>query len=447
MGIVAVGHLLNELVGAGHAARLGDLLIGGVLPAPTQVLPNGAGEQGVLLQHHGAAVPQRFHGVFLYVVAAHVHRALVDLVQPRDHADQRGFGAAGAAQNAHRHAAFDMQVDIRQVPCLRRGMILEVHMVKADVAVLHGQGAVGLFVGDLRLLLQHLLDTLAAGDGAGQHHQHHGHHHQGHEDLTGVGEEGHQVAGEQRARRHVVAAQPHEGHDGAAHQHHHHRHEHHHKAEGPLGGLPQRIVAPAELLGLLFLADEGFHHAHGVEVLLHHKVHVIRGALQSGKERPHIADHHGHRQDQQRHHHQKHPAQVKADLQRLHQRGDQHDRGTNAHPHAHEQRHLHRGNVVGQPGDQRCGGEMLNIGKGKPLHLLILRLTHLRAEAHGGLCGKHRRAHAAGQCQKCQHQHLQTCQQNIGPVAVGDTHVHDLAHGLGQLQLQHRFRHGACHAQ
>ena len=90
-----------------------------------------------------------------------------------------------------------MQIDVRQVPILRRGVVLEVHMVKADVAVFHGQRRVSLRVGDLGLLVQHLHDTLAAGDGAGQEHQHHGHHHQRHQDLAGVGEERHQVTGQQ----------------------------------------------------------------------------------------------------------------------------------------------------------------------------------------------------------------------------------------------------------
>ena len=342
MGVVAVGHFLDKLVGAGHAAGVGDLLVGGVGPAPPQVLPDGTGEQGVLLQHHGAAVAQCLHGVVLYVVAAHIDGALVDLVQTGDHADQRGLGAAGAAQDAHCHAAFDVQVDVVQVPCLRRGMVLEEDMLKADVAVFHGQAAVGPIVGDLRLLLQHLLDTLAAGDGTGQDHQHHGHHHQGHQDLAGIGEEGHQVAGQEGALRHVVAAQPHDRHDGAAHQQDHDGHEHHHKAEGTLGGVPQLVVALAELLGLLVLPDKGLHHPHSAEVLLHHQVHVVGGALQRGEEGAHIADDDHHRDHQQGHHHQEHLAQVKADLHGLDDGGDQHHRGADAHAHAHKQRHLYR---------------------------------------------------------------------------------------------------------
>ena len=326
-------------------------------------------------------------------------------------------------------------------------MILEIHMVKADIAVFHRQVGVRLTVGDLRLLLQNLLNTLGAGDGTGQEHQHHGHHHQGHQDLAGIGEESHQVAGQQRALRHIVATQPHDRHDGAAHQQDHHRHEHHHKAEGPLGGVPQLVAALAELLLLLVLPDEGFHHPHGVQVLLHHKVHIVGGALQRGEKGPYVPDNDHHRDDQQRHHHQKHLTQIKADLCGLDDGGDQHDRSADAHAHAHEQRHLHRGHVVGQAGDQGRGGKMLDIGKGKPLHLLIFRLTHLRTEAHGGLGGEHRRAYAACQRQQRQHQHFQAQQHNVAPVAAGDAHVHDIAHGLGQLQLQHRLRDGAGHAQ
>ena len=340
-----------------------------------------------------------------------------------------------------------MQIDVRQVPILRRGVVLEVHMVKADVAVFHSQRRVSLRVGDLGLLVQHLHDTLAAGDGAGQDHQHHGHHHQRHQDLAGVGEEGQQIAGQQGACRHLMAAQPHKGHDGAAHDQDHEGHEHHHKAEGPLRRVAELVAAGAEFLLLLVLPDEGFHHADGVQVLLHHQIQLVGGVLQRREERPHIADDDDHRHRQQRYGHQKHLTQAEADLHGLDQRRHQHHRCADAYAHSHEQRHLHRRHVVGQAGDEAGGGEMLDVGKGKPLHLLILRLPDIGAEAHGGLCRHHRRAYAASQRCHGHQEHLQPRQQDIAPVAVGDAHVHDGAHGLGQLQLQNRLPHRAQYAQ
>ena len=81
---------------------------------------------------------------------------------------------------------------------------------------------------------------------------------------------------------------------------------------------------------------------------------------------------------------QEYLAQLQADGQGHDQGGDQHYRGPDQHAHAHHQGHLHRRNVVGEPGDQGCGGKMLNVGKGEPLHLGIFRGADVGAEAHTG---------------------------------------------------------------
>ena len=244
-----------------------------------------------------------------------------------------------------------------------------------------------------------------------------------------------------------MTAQPHDGHDSAAHEHDHNGHERDHEAEGPLGGVAQLITADAEFLLFLVLPDEGLHHPHGVQVFLHHQVQIVGGTLQRREKRADVADDDDHRDDQQRDDHQEYLAQVRADLHSLDEGRDQHHRGADAHPHPHEQRHLHGGDVVGQPGDQAGGGEMLDIGKREPLHLLVLRLAQVCAEAHGRLGRQGCRAHAAQQRRNGHQEHFQARQQNVAPVPVGDAHVHDLAHGLGQLQLQHGLAHGAQHTQ
>ena len=149
-------------------------------------------------------------------------------------------------------------------------------------------------------MAQHLGNTLAAGDGAGQHHQHHGHHHQGGQNLRGVGEEGHQIAREHDAVRHIVTADPHQRRNGAAHQEGNEGHKGHHKAEGPLGSSAQILAAETELLLLLTFADEGFHHAHGVDILLHHQVQGIGGALELRKEGAHHRNDDGNCHDEER---------------------------------------------------------------------------------------------------------------------------------------------------
>src|SRR5699024_7044677 len=60
VGLVLVGEALDKFIGAGLAAGVLQLFVGGVLIAPAQVFGNGAAEQLVLLQHHGHAVAQHF---------------------------------------------------------------------------------------------------------------------------------------------------------------------------------------------------------------------------------------------------------------------------------------------------------------------------------------------------------------------------------------------------
>ena len=119
------------------------------------------------MQHHGTALAQGLHGVFPDVVSAHGHGALRGLIQPGNQTHQGALGAAGAAQDAHGHAAVDMQADILQVPGAAVLVVFEIDMIKVHFAVFNGQGRVGGGVGDLGLLLQHLHNALAAGDGPG----------------------------------------------------------------------------------------------------------------------------------------------------------------------------------------------------------------------------------------------------------------------------------------
>ena len=137
-------------------------------------------------------------------------------------------------------------------------------MVEADRPVRNGQFLLCRLIGDLRFLIEYLPHTLAAGDGAGQHHHHHGHHHQGNEDLRHIGEKGDEVAGEQTALVHIVAADPQHRHDGAAHEQNDHRHEHYNKAESFFRHGLESLVAPGKFILFHILPNKGLHHPDGV---------------------------------------------------------------------------------------------------------------------------------------------------------------------------------------
>ena len=340
-------------------------------------------------------------------MTAHHDAAFCSIVEAGNEAHQCGLGAACTAEDAYGHAALNMEIDVTEIPLLAVGVILKIDMIEVDVAILHRQFRSGI----LRhggLMAQHLGNTLAAGDGTSQHHQHHGHHHQGRQNFRGVGEEGHQIAREHDAVRHIVSADPHQRRNGAAHQQRNEGHEGHHETEGPLGSSTQILAAETEFLLLLTFADEGFHHAHGVDILLHHQVQGIGGALELRKEGANHRNDDGNCHNEERDGHQEHTAQLTADPQRQHQRRNQHHRSADADAGSHEDRALHRGHIVGQTGNEGRGGKMLQIRKGEVLDLSVLRGADFRAEAHGGTSRGKGRAYAEQQGQHRQDEHLQT---------------------------------------
>ena len=80
IGVVLVGELLDKGVRLGQLAHPDHLLVSGVLFAPAEIILDGAGEQHVLLQHHGHLGPQGGHIVVPDVRAAHQNAALSGVV-------------------------------------------------------------------------------------------------------------------------------------------------------------------------------------------------------------------------------------------------------------------------------------------------------------------------------------------------------------------------------
>ena len=118
---------------AGGLARLQ----GGVLLAPAQGVQDGAGEQHVLLKHHGHLVAQRLHVVPAHVHAAHLYSAGVHIVQPADEVGEGGLAAACAADDADGLPAADVQVHVLEHLVAGAVLVGEADVVKVDGAVLH----------------------------------------------------------------------------------------------------------------------------------------------------------------------------------------------------------------------------------------------------------------------------------------------------------------------
>ena len=253
------------------------LFIGGIGVAPAQVVLDGAGEEDVLLQHHGHGVAQRFKVVLAHVHAADQHAALGDIVEAGDELHQRRFGRARAAEYAHHLAGLDVEVSPAQAEALRVAGIAEIDVFKADGAVLDFLD--GVFrVLDVRHFLQHLGDALLRSLGDGEHDKDHGDHHQAHQNLHGVGNEAHQFARGHANSGVVAGGDDHARAKPGDEQHHRidaQLHQRHVEGHGlfRLGEVLIDVFGDfAELLVLMLLAHEGLDHTDAAQVFLHHLI-------------------------------------------------------------------------------------------------------------------------------------------------------------------------------
>ena len=349
-----------------------------------------------------------------------------------------------------------MQIHILQDPLRARRIILEGDVVEVDAAVLYlsrrlaavGAGIqLGVVIGDGGLLPQHLRDPAGAGDGPGHHHEDHGDHHKRHHDLGDVGEERDELAGLQRTGIHHLAAEPHDGDDGAVNDEHHDGHVDDHHAESLFSVGLQVQISLGKLLPLVVLLHKGLDHPDARQVLLDHQVQRIGLFLHGPEAGACLGKDQHHRHDQHRQCHQKDIAELIADAHGQKQRRHQHHRCPHQQTHGEHQRHLQVVDVVGEPGHQRSGGELLDIGEGIILDMVILRRPQIGAEAHAcdGRAG--RRAQAKAQRHHGHDDHLDALAQNKVLIAVCDANIHNITHDQWNQQLKHRLRRAAQHAE
>ena len=102
VGVQALWHPLQKFGGAGHPAGRPQLLVARVRFPPPQILPHGAGEENVLLEHDAHRVPQSPEIVLPHIPAAHPDRPLGGVVQPGNELHQGSLGRASTAQDAQK---------------------------------------------------------------------------------------------------------------------------------------------------------------------------------------------------------------------------------------------------------------------------------------------------------------------------------------------------------
>ena len=431
MGVVAIREGADEVVGAGKTAGMNHFLVGSVGVAPAQIFPDGAGEENVLLEHHGNRVPKRLHIVIAHVHAAYPDTALRHVVKPGNQLNQGGLTGTGAAQDAHRHAGGNVQVDILQsIPVGGLG-VAEGHVVKVHAAVLYlHHGVVAIL--QLRLLGENLRGTAHGRPGHGDHHKDHGQHHQRAEDLGGEGKHGGQLTGGQACRG-IVSGGNHHGRTQIGN----------HQNAGVHGKLHQRVIAGQNPLGLAEilvdalghggeflrlpgLPDKGLDHPDAVDILLNHIVEPIIGLEHPVEQGEHHPDQNEQSQTHQRQHHAVHQAQPGADGIGVRRSQNQHHGAADGHPDHHLEGHLNGSHIRGQPGDNGRGGKPVNIGKIKFLHLIIHIVAQIPGKARGCPGGKHRRGNAENQGDQGVEHQQSAVAHHRAHIRLTDAQVNDL---------------------
>ena len=158
-GVVAVGELEDEVVGAGDARGLLDLRAGGVRMAVGDVGRDGVGEQEALLEGRTHLAAERVQGHPAYVVTVDQHLSLVGIQEP---VHQPGHGGLAGATRPDERDAFP-GTDVEVEPVEDRPLLVgEADSPQLDLAAHLGQlDGVGL-VGDLGPQVEQLEDPLDA---------------------------------------------------------------------------------------------------------------------------------------------------------------------------------------------------------------------------------------------------------------------------------------------
>src|SRR5699024_8464927 len=132
VGVVAVGELLDELVGPDGAGRGLDLLPARAGPAEGDVVRDGAGEQVRLLGDHHDVAGEVLHRDVPQVHAVQRHPTLGGVVEAGDELGDRGLAGTGLAHQGDGLAGGDVQVHRlqhqRAVLGVAEGNVLEVDL-------------------------------------------------------------------------------------------------------------------------------------------------------------------------------------------------------------------------------------------------------------------------------------------------------------------------------
>ncbi len=172
-----MGEGLYEAIGLGKLAGLFHLQVGGSGIAPSEIVLDGSGEQGVLLQYDRNAVTQGLEIVFPDILSPYKYLSLGRIVKTWDKGNQRGLGRTGTADDAQSLSSLYVEVYAIEGVFVRVLVVFETDALEGNAAVFYLREGVGR-TDDGAFLAQHLHDSFGRGRGNGHKTEDHGEHHQ-----------------------------------------------------------------------------------------------------------------------------------------------------------------------------------------------------------------------------------------------------------------------------
>ncbi len=148
----------------------------------------------------------------------------------------------------------------------------------------------------------------------------------------------------------------------------------------------------------------GLDHADALQILVDHVVELVVGVEHALEHRVHVYGQTQQSDREDRDACQEHQGDRRADAEREQPGHDDHDGRAHAKSDDHGVGVLEVGHVSGEPGDDRTGGEPVDVGEAEALHLLELVVAQVLGEAGAGdrreLSGEEARGERAHRAQQ-----------------------------------------------
>ena len=453
MVLRAVGELVDKLLRLRKLDGLRKALIvrRRFALAKVDIVADAAGEEHRLLRHVAELVVECVERVVPDVHAIDKHLALRRIVKARDQAHKCRLAAARRADDGKRLAPVHTEADVRKL-ILRSVRIAERNVFELHCAVLFAFAHAAL--ADIRLALEHLVDTLGRDLRLRQQHEDHHEHHKRHHHVGCIRAEHQHVAEHREARcgigqRDVVderRTQPVDRERQAVHTERHRRldegeellvlylHIHHVKA---------RLV---ELVVLVLLGVERVHHVDARQVFARHTVDLVGQLLHDAETRDADAHHRYHRHADDHDECRCHGGEFPALAENFDDGPHGHDRRFDHHLQAHRHDHLNLRDVVRRSRDEAGDGKILHLLAADVHHVAEELFAHREAEARRRLSRKIPAAHGQhGACERAA-KHFHADGQDIRRRPRRFDERRQIGHVIRQPQVKvdlHRHKHGA----